>query len=378
LNDRPQALTQIIKAEAFRLGFSLVGVTLPAPPPHFAVFARWLAAGRHAGMGYLAAERSVARRADPLLILPEARSAVVVGLPYPVPSTADPEPGQGRVAAYAWGADYHAVIPERLSMLVAAVEAQTGRAARSRAYTDTGPVLERDLAEQAGLGWIGKNTCLIHPRLGSYFLLAEILIDAELEPDAPLDHDFCGTCRRCIDACPTSCILPDRTLDSGRCISYLTIEHKGEIPPELRPEMGNWVFGCDVCQAVCPWNLRFASAPPDPALAPRPEVPTPSLAEEIQLTPAEFNRKFKDSPILRPHRRGYLRNVAVAMGNLADPALVPALAHAVEADPEPLVRGHAAWALGRTGTRPARDALDRALKQEPDEAVRREIRAALA
>jgi epoxyqueuosine reductase len=374
---RPETLKQLIKAEAFRLGFSLAGITLPEMPPHFSVFVRWLEAGRQAGMGYLATERSVARRADPRQVLPGARSAVMVALPYALPDTAQASPGQGRVAAYAWGADYHDVIPQRLAALVAAVEGWVGHAVHQRAYTDTGPLLERDLAQQAGLGWIGKNTCLIHPRMGSYFLLAEILLDVELEPDAPLDHDFCGSCHRCIDACPTGCILPDRTIDAGRCISYLTIENKGEIPADLRPAMGNWVFGCDVCQQVCPWNLRFGGSPPDAGLAPRQDVPTPNLAEEIGLTPQEFNRKFKDSPIQRPHRRGYLRNVAVAMGNLADPGLVPSLVGALEDDPEALVRGHAAWALGRTGTRLAREALDRALKREADERVRAEIRSAL-
>ncbi len=367
----------MIKAEAFRLGFSLAGIALPEVSPHFGVFVRWLEAGRHAGMGYLASERSVAHRGDPLQVLPEARSAVVVALPYAMPESTQPAPGQGRVASYAWGADYHDIIPSRLTRLVAAIEDQVGHTIHQRVYTDTGPLLERDLAQQAGLGWIGKNTCLIHPRMGSYFLLAEILLDVELEPDAPLDHDFCGSCRRCIDACPTACILPDRTIDAGRCISYLTIENKREIPPDLRPQMGSWVFGCDVCQQVCPWNLRFAGTPPDAALAPRSQAPTPNLAEEIELTPQAFNRKFKGSPIQRPHRRGYLRNVAVAMGNLADPALVPPLARALEGDAEALVRGHAAWALGRTGTHQAREALDRALKRETDETVLAEIRNAL-
>jgi len=367
----------MIKAEAFRLGFSLAGVTLPETPPHYGVFVRWLEAGRHAGMGYLAAGRSVERRGDLRKAFPEARSAVSVALPYALPETASAAHGEGRVAAYAWGADYHDVIPQRLAALVAAVEEYSGRIVRQRGYTDTGPLLERDLAQQAGLGWIGKNTCLIHPRLGSYFLLAEILLDVEIEPDTPLDHDYCGSCHRCIDACPTRCILPDRTIDAGRCISYLTIENKGEIPLDLRPQMGNWIFGCDVCQQVCPWNLRFAGTPPDAALAPRTNIPTPNLADEIGLTPEGFNRKFKGSPIQRPHRRGYLRNVAVAMGNLADPALVPPLARALEDDAEALVRGHAAWALGRIGNRPGRDALDRALRRETDESVRGEIRRAL-
>jgi epoxyqueuosine reductase len=360
-----------------RLGFSLVGISLPEPPVHFSAFVHWLAAGRQAGMGYLAGERSLTHRADPRQILPEARAVLSVGLPYSLPASAPAGPGQGRVAAYAWGADYHNVLPGRLQSLVTTLEAHVGRIIGQRAYTDTGPILERDLAQQAGLGWIGKNTCLIHPRLGSYFLLGELLLDVDLEPDAPLTHDFCGSCRRCIEACPTQCILPDRTIDAGRCISYLTIENKGSIPPDLRPALGNWVFGCDICQEVCPWNLRFARQAPDPDLAARPETPTPDLREELALTPTDFNRKFKGSPIQRPHRRGYLRNVAVAMGNLADPSLVPALTQALLSDPEPLVRGHAAWAFGRIATPPARSGLDRALKAETEPAVLAEIRAAL-
>ncbi len=374
---RPAALTKIIKAEAMRLGFPLVGVTLPDPPPHFAVFARWLEAGRHASMGYLAGERSLQRRADPRQILPEANSLLSVAVPYPVPPAQAPVPGKGRVAAYAWGSDYHDVIPSRLQALVAFIEEQVGRKVHQRGYTDTGPILERDLAQRAGLGWIGKNTCLIHPRLGSYFLLGELLLDLDLEPDDPVDRDYCGSCRRCIDACPTGCILPDRTLDAGRCISYQTIENKGPVPPELRPQQGDWVFGCDICQTVCPWNISFAGLAPDPDLAPRPEVPQPDLRREIHLSPQAFNQKFKGSPVQRPRRRGYLRNVAVAMGNLADPACLPDLARVLREEPEPLVRGHAAWAIGQTGGPIARQELDRAHKSEPDPYVLSEIRGAL-
>ena len=213
-----------------------------------------------------------------------------------------------------------------------------------RWYTDSGPLLERDLAQRAGLGWIGKNTCLINPQQGSYFFLAELLLGVALQPDPPFTQDRCGACTRCIDACPTGCIRPDRTLDARRCISYLTIELKGEIPEELRPRLGNWVFGCDVCQQVCPWN-RFAPEQGDPAFAPRPGIPAPELVAELALTAEEFKRKFTGSPVLRAKRRGYLRNVAVALGNQGDPAALPALERAAAEDPEPLVREHAAWAV---------------------------------
>ena len=373
-----ESLNQFIKAEAHRLGFSLVGVSLPQAPAHFDVFARWLRAGRHARMGYLESARSLDRRADPRSILPGARAVVSLGMLYPVPDPAEPRPGRGRVAAYAWGADYHEIIPARLAELVSALEGYLGRTVAGRGYTDTGPLLERDFAQRAGLGWIGKNTCLIHPRMGSYFLLAELLLDVEAAPDAPIERDFCGSCAHCIAACPTGCILPDRTIDAGRCISYLTIENKGAIPPELRPQMGSWVFGCDICQTACPWNVRFARGAADPALAPRESVPDPLLTEDLHLDAEAFNLKFKGSPIQRPRRRGYLRNVAVAMGNLAGPELVPDLARVVFEEPEPLVRGHAAWALGRIGSARARQALSGALKSEPDGSVVQEIQTALA
>jgi epoxyqueuosine reductase len=305
-------------------------------------------------MGYLASEQARARRADPRQLLPECRSILVLAVRYADPSTlaeegptgagAPPSP-HGRVAAYAWGRDYHLVLPERLKALVAFIEDRVGGGVPYRAYTDSGPVLERDLAQRAGLGWIGKNTCLIHPKIGSYFLLAELLLGIELEPDPPFKTDHCGTCTRCIDACPTDCILPDRTIDARRCISYLTIENKGEIPQDLRSSLGDWIFGCDICQMVCPWNRRVEPAP-DPAFLPRPGIAAPDLITEIALTPQEFNRRFKDSPIQRSRRRGYRRNLAVALGNSGHPAALPVLQKAAQ-DEEPLVREHAGWAIGQ-------------------------------
>ncbi|MDD5367741.1 MAG: tRNA epoxyqueuosine(34) reductase QueG [Anaerolineaceae bacterium] len=371
------ALTTTIKAEALRLGFPLMGVALPEPPAHFSVFANWLTAGRQAEMGYLASERALERRANPRRILSGVRSILSVGIPYANPAEQESHAGYGRVAAYAWGNDYHEVIPSRLIELAERIEKQFGVAIHRRAYTDTGPILERDLAQRAGLGWIGKNTCLIHPRFGSYFLLGELFLDVELEPSDPVEHDYCGGCRRCIDACPTSCILPDRTIDAGRCISYLTIENKASIPAEIRKPIGDWVFGCDICQQVCPWNLRFAHLPADIEMVPRSGIPQPELRVELQLGSQEFNQKFRGSPILRPHRRGYLRNVAVAMGNLADPSTLPHLNRALETDPEALVRGHVAWAIGQIGGKQAKAKLERALHFEPDGYVQSEIRSAL-
>ncbi len=346
-------LKQLILEEARRLGFVLAGVTTPEPPPHAAAFQAWLAQGRHATMDYLATGRSRERRADPRLILPECKSILVLAVPYSppvnvrqVPSSAPAAvPGgghQARIAAYAQGDDYHEVLPPRLEALVRFIESQVGHSVANRWYTDTGPILERDLAQRAGLGWIGKNTCLINRQHGSYFLLAEILLDLELEPDAPFTTDQCGTCTRCIDACPTDCILPDRTIDAGRCISYLTIELKEDIPAELRSPTGDWLFGCDICQQVCPWN-RFAAPHGDPAFESR-SGSQPELIQELEISTAEFNRRFKHSPIRRAKRRGYLRNVAVALGNTGTEQDIPALEKALD-EPEPLVRQHAAWAI---------------------------------
>jgi epoxyqueuosine reductase len=320
----------------------MVGVTTPEPPPHWPAYEHWLSMGRQGSMEYLADRR----RADPRLILPNCRSILVLAMNYPDPGASmqsEVAHPVGRIAAYAWGRDYHLIFPERLKKLVSFIETKVGFPVPHRGYTDTGPLLERDLAQRAGLGWIGKNTCLIHPKIGSYFLLAEILLGIELEADPPFSFDHCGKCTNCITACPTGCILPERTLDARRCLSYLTIENKNEIPPDLRRQLGKHIFGCDICQQVCPWN-RFAEQEHDPAFNPRPGLPDPDLISELSLKPLEFNRKFKESPILRSKRRGYLRNVAVALGNSGNPAAIAALERANQ-DEEPLVREHAVWAL---------------------------------
>ena len=343
-------LKQTIKDKARQLGFLLAGVTTPDPPPHYSTFENWLAQGYHGTMDYLATERSRSRRADPREILPECKSILVLATPYGPPlSRADELRGKPAVASYAQGEDYHNILSARMKELVQFIEQQIGGPVKNRWYTDTGPLLERDLAQRAGIGWIGKNTCLIHPKHGSYFLLSEILLDLELEPDTPFITDHCGTCTRCIEACPTDCILPNRTIDATRCISYLTIELKDDIPTELRAKMGNWVFGCDICQTVCPWN-RFADQGDSAFSEKNPPQP---LTDELLLSPEEFNQRFKGSPIKRAKRRGYLRNVVVALGNTGDMYTLPVLQNVLN-DEEPMVREHAHWAIeqieGRLGT----------------------------
>ncbi|MFT3892308.1 MAG: tRNA epoxyqueuosine(34) reductase QueG [Anaerolineales bacterium] len=344
-----QDLKQTIKEKAHQLGFILAGVTLPDPPPHYSTFEQWLTQGHHGTMSYLAEERSRRRRADPKQILPECKSILVLATPYGSPLPAgegDPkgrvrEKSQPTIASYAHGLDYHDILPARMKELVQFIEQQVGGPVKNRWYTDTGPILERDLAQHAGIGWIGKNTCLIHPKKGSYFLLSEILLDLDLEPDLPFTTDHCGTCTRCIQACPTDCILPNRTLDATRCISYLTIELKDDIPVELRDKLGDWVFGCDICQQVCPWN-RFAPEG-DPAFESKTPHPSP---EDLTLTPQAFNQRFKETPIKRAKRRGYLRNVALALGNSGNRQDLPVLQNALN-DDEPMVREHAQWAIDK-------------------------------
>jgi epoxyqueuosine reductase len=370
-------LTENVKREARSLGFDLVGVTDPDPPAHLEVFSAWLKAGRHGEMAYLATERARQRRADPRSILPECESILVVGANCHG-EPASPTGGSPRIAAYARGEDYHAVLVERLQSLVDFIRDLTGlKDLPHRVYTDTGPILERELAQRAGLGWIGKNTCLINPERGSHFLLAEILLGIRLVPDRPFSADRCGTCTRCIDACPTHCILPDRTLDATRCISYLTIEVKGMVPRGLRASIGRWVFGCDVCQDVCPWNVRFSEPTTDAAFQPGAFTKDARPEDFLGLQPATWKERLRRTALVRPKRRGLVRNAAIVAGNRRDPRDVRPLSEVLLADPDPVVRAHAAWALGQISGPQAREALLQARSSEQDLQVQDEIQAAI-
>lgn len=340
MSNNSNELKQAIKAKARQLGFILAGVTSCDTPAHINIFEDWLAREHHGTMDYLASDRNRSRRANPKLILPECESILVLALPYTPNAEAGMMNDTFKIAAYALGDDYHDVIPPRLKELVEFIEEQVGHPIPNRWYTDSGPVLERELAQRAGLGWIGKNSMLINPKHGSTFLLAEIFLGIQLEPDEPISTDHCGTCTRCLNACPTQCILPDRTLDARRCISYLTIENKGSIPEELRDQVGTWVFGCDICQQVCPWN-RFSQ---ESDLQLKPNIPLPVISKDLLMTSAEFNQRFKRSPIKRAKRRGYLRNLAVAVGNNGNREDVSVLESASQ-DNEPLAQEHAKWAL---------------------------------
>ena len=344
-------------AEALAVGFEMAGVVTRHDSRHMAYFREWLRSGLHGEMAYLGRPGAVRRRADLDLTLPGYRSALVVAHSYAddAPATSPGDPSRAIVARYARGRDYHHVVSDRLEVLAARLEALAGRPFRRRAYVDTGPILERELAQRAGLGWFGRNTMLIHPRRGSYFFLGVLLTDLPLEASAPFREDHCGTCRRCLDACPTGALLGrDESgapvMDATRCISYLTIELKGPIPRELRPAIGNRVFGCDICQEVCPWNERFSEPTAEPAYSPRSDLDGASLIDLatrlLGMSGKGFLREFRDSPVSRTRRNGLLRNVCVALGNWGAAEAVPVLERAAR-DQSGLVREHAEWALER-------------------------------
>lgn len=348
---------QPVKDRALELGFDLVGVAPAEPTLESAFYPQWLERGYHGEMAYLEGRRG-AMRGDPRSLMPSAKSVICAGLVYnaPEPYSTEFESGKGGwVSRYAWGEDYHEVLKKRLRSLADWIRSRYGRHIRCKVCVDTSPLLERAHAHRAGLGWIGKNTCLIDERHGSWVFLGEILTSLELPYDDPAPYR-CGTCRRCIDACPTDAFVeigegPSHALDSRLCISYWTIELRGPIPEERREDVGHHLFGCDICQDVCPWNSpRRAAVTGDPAF--QPENARPDLDELASLSEDEFNARFAGTPIERSRYAGFLRNVAVAMGNSADPAFRPALERLARS-PEPVVREHAGWALEQIPRPPA-------------------------
>jgi epoxyqueuosine reductase len=326
-----------IVAYATELGFDSCRVASAMPPRHATEFRSWLSNGAAGEMDWM--ERGAEKRCDPELVLPGVRSIVVVGLNYWQGEPQQPK-GTGRIARYAWGDDYHDLMRARLEKLSAFLVELGGA---QKCYVDTGPILERDHAAEAGLGWQGKSTMLIDAKLGTWFFLGEILTTLDLPPDPP-QTDRCGSCTRCITACPTGAITEPHRLDARRCISYLTIELKGSIPIELRPLIGDRIYGCDDCLEVCPWN-RFAAVSHEARFAARPAMGM-MLRDYLSLDDAKFRELFRGSPIKRIKRRGFLRNVCVALGNVGDERDLPPLRRAA-ADPEPLIAEHAAWAIDR-------------------------------
>ncbi len=323
-------------------------------------------------------ERRKAERADIRSLLPDAKAVIVGAVSYFVPEKPDANPDEpvGRVSRYAWGLDYHKVLLGKLDALLSYLRALLGEWVNGKAYVDTGPILERDFAVQAGLGWFGKNTCLINPKLGSYLFLGELIVNVPLIPDEPFARSHCGKCVRCIVACPTGALIAPYQLDARRCISYLTIELRGSIPRELRPLIGTWVFGCDICQEVCPWN-RKAKPASEEAFKPRPWS-APELLDLLDLGEKDFQERFKFSPLKRAKRSGLVRNACVAVGNLREARAVPLLVNLLFNDPDPIVREHAAWALGQIASDEAVEALRKAALTEKDETVKREITLSLS
>jgi epoxyqueuosine reductase len=370
----------VLAACARELGLELVGVTSAAPFRKAERDARErLQRGLMGELPWYTEER-IRRGTRPGELLPGARSIISVAVNYlpeaQGPGTRNQEQGglAGRVARYAWGREYHSVLKKRLRRLAAMLSERLGRPIRYRVYVDDGPMLDREVARRAGVGFFGKNTNIL-TNIGSWVFLGQLITDLELRPDAPL-RKSCGSCTACMPACPTGAIVAPYVIDSNRCIAYLTIEHRGPIPRELRPLIGDRVFGCDICQEVCPVNLTRGKPTGEPAFRAPQAFSTLDLEEVLRLDEGAFQQRFQGSPIRRATRVGLQRNACVVLGNLGDPAAVPVLARALQVG-EPLVRGHAAWALGRLGDAAAMTALREALAEEQDSKVREEIEAAL-
>lgn len=401
--------TNVIKEYAYALGFDMARVTgAESFPEAERVIKERIAQGLMDGLPWFTAERSEVS-CHPDALLPEAKSIIALAMFYlseqPQEETEqDGEHGpRGRISRYAWGDDYHEIIKPKLHQfaewLRAYAREELGEEAQTRLFVDTGRMVDRAVAQRVGLGWYGKNTNILTKDWGSWVFLAEIVTNLPLAEDKPLKTS-CGNCEICLHACPTGALPAPYVLDNTRCISYLTIELRGSIPLELRPLMGNLIFGCDICQQVCPVNHRaerrlglreqgerhgqhgqqlpLIQLQPRREFQPRPAVgSSPELIPLLSLTEEEFRERFRHSPIKRTKRRGLLRNVCVALGNSGDPRAIPALTNALH-DEEPLIRGHAAWALGRIGGAPAHHALTESLESEKDEDVRKEILCALS
>lgn len=375
-----QTIRQQIEEKARELGFNMVGFVPAQPARRLHAYLRWIEAEMHGRMGYLARPDRLIRRQDLNVILPGVQTLICVGLDYfnrQIPEAIANDPSRGRLSNYAWGADYHDIMTPRLKELAAWLASQTNTASQSRVYVDTGAILERDHAESAGFGFTGKNTMLINPRRGSFFFLGEILTTLALDngqddpianPQSPIS---CGSCSRCLTACPTNAFPQPYVLDARRCISYLTIELKGWIPVALRPLLGNWIYGCDICQEVCPFN-RFAPTTTEDAFFGTFDFAAPSLLELLTLDNEGFQQRFAHSPVKRIRRGRFLRNVCVAAGNWGSETAVAPLVNLLQ-DPEPLIRGHAAWALHQIDHPDAKSALQNALQTESNEDVRHEL-----
>lgn len=336
-----ESITNEIKAKALSLGFCFCGITGITKPEQYNIYETWLAADKYGGMKYLDSERHRNIRQNPLNLVPWAKSILVLAWPYLL-SDSSAKPHHGVIAGYAGEHDYHHVLPNILESLKNELTKLFGGPVQSQVYTDSAPILERELAVRAGLGWIGKNSCLIHPDHGSAFLLAEVFIDQELPTTIGKSIDHCGVCHLCIDACPTQCILPDRTIDAGRCLSYLTIENKDLIPKEFVPALENRVLGCDLCQSVCPWNRSRKKIDSNPRSYDEQE-----MISLLSINEEQFRKQFSETVILRIKRHGLIRNLCAVLGNLKSTSAIPALKSVILNDQNPIARSSAEEALIR-------------------------------
>ena len=371
----PEDLKRLLREKASALGFDLFGVAPVSRSETIGIYKAWLKKGYAGSMEYL--EHHSDLKEDPRNLLPETLSLIALGCNYNTgnPSPESQDPSKARFSRYAWGDDYHDIIRSKLKELENYVCKELNAANQTRSFVDSGPVLEREVAQRAGLGWFGKHSNLINIEKGSWFFLAEMLVDIELKADVPFTRVDCGTCTSCIEACPTEAIIADRTVDARLCISYLTIENKGEIPAELRPKIGNHIFGCDICQDVCPWN-KDSPESVEQGFKPRKGNAATDLTELMTMDQAAFSKRFRKSPVKRTKRKGLLRNVAVALGNWANADAIPALGIGLN-DIEPVVRSHSAWALGRINNEGARKVLKSAVLIEKNPNVLQEIETAL-
>jgi epoxyqueuosine reductase len=364
-------LSELIRDEARRLGFFKLGLAPATLLPTAGKFRSCLAQGLHGAMAYI--ERQAAKREDPRLVFPNARSVLVAAMNYCTGDALSADPLKGRISRYAWGDDYHSTVMARLRKLLEFIRSRES-SAEGLCYVDTGPVMEKMWGAQTAIGWMGKHTNLISRDQGSWFFLGTILLNIELECDSK-EKDFCGKCTRCIRACPTGAIVAPYVLDSRLCISYLTIELRGPIPRNLRSLIGNRIYGCDDCQEVCPWN-RFAVKTPEREFYPREGNFMPELQQLVGMSPEQFSRRFKNSSMRRVKRDGFIRNVVVALGNSRSHEAVAPLGMALQ-DESALVRSHAAWALGQIQDREATVALESARRREAHPNVLEEINLAL-
>jgi len=372
-----QNLFEEIKAESANLGFDLFGVSTPFALEKTNRYKDWLDRGCHGTMGFLARPDSIAKRFSPTLLVKDCHTIISLGFSYSLIDFPEfPESAtSGWISSFAISDDYHVILSGLAEQLVAIIRGMVCGNHSFWVFTDSAPLLEREFGVLGNMGWIGKNANLISPTVGSHFLLAEILTDLDMDSELARIPDRCGECHRCIDACPTKCIQPDRMVDARQCISYLTIENKGKIPIDLREKIGHWVFGCDICQMVCPWNHHSGKKG---EIKNKNKIPSMvPLAEQLRFSEEEFKEYYSGTPVLRASWLGFTRNLIIATGNLKDPEMLYPLFHILKIHPSSMLRSHAAWALGKLGTAASRSALISTLETETDAIVIRELQTAL-